>query len=338
MAGYSVSKPFNNGHLQVDSIHRIYYAEYGNPEGIPIVYLHGGPGSGFSESSLRFFDPKAFRIIALDQRGAGKSLPYAEIKNNSPQELVDDLDKLRKHLGVDKWHVFGGSWGSTLALLYAEDYPDDVLSLTVRGIYMNRKEEVKWFVKGMGKFFPDVQKDFEDFLKPWERKSVLRSYFNRLTSPKPEVHMPAAHSWSAHESDCVSLEPSPRVKLSLTGTFTRSADPLSIARLEAHYMLNHVLPDDFITAKDRIDKIRHIPTMIFQGKYDVICPPKTARDLKDAFPEAYLYEVLSGHSQSDPDIEKALLSAMNRIKKHGSPAPRNEKPRAEGPQNRTLKL
>lgn len=336
MQGYATPAPYNEGYLKVDSTHELYYAEYGNPEGIPIVYLHGGPGSGHSTTSLRFFDPQVFRIIGFDQRGAGKSKPYAEIKDNNPQELVDDLDKLRAHLGVDKWHVFGGSWGSTLALLYAEDYPDDVLSLTVRGIFMNRKSEVKWFVKEMGNFYPEVQEDFETFLKPWERKSMLRSYFNRLTSPKPKIHMPAAHAWSNHETDCVSLQPRSRNRTPLPDEFTKSADPLAIARLEAHYMLNHVLDDDRITG--RIDNIRDIPTVIFQGKYDIICPPRTAHDLKDAFPEAYLFEYVSGHSQSEDDIEKALLEAMERIKTDGSPVPTDQKLNRSGAQPRKFKI
>ena len=307
--------PYNAGHLRVGRLHRIYYAEFGNPDGIPVLVNHGGPGGGHRISQARHFDPRAFRIILYDQRGAGRSLPYAEIRDNTPDLLVGDIEKLREHLRIDKWHVWGHSWGSTLSLLYAEKHPDKVKSLTVSGIFLMRQKDVDWFVNRMGTVYPEAQKEFAEFLPQKERRDLLTSYFNRLADPRPEIHLPAAKSWSDFETACAMLDRSPYRVNSV------AEKELAIARIEAHYMKNNIFKrDNRIIADAR--KIRDIPTVILNGRFDTICPAEGAYSLKQALPDAHLNFFVASHSaMAVTAYDKALRNCAARIKTNGSPLP-----------------
>ncbi|MBU0800860.1 MAG: alpha/beta hydrolase, partial [Alphaproteobacteria bacterium] len=264
----------------------------------------------------RHFDPKKFRVILYDQRGAGKSLPYADIRDNTPDLLVKDLEKLRTHLGIDKWHVFGHSWGSTLSLLYAEKHPKKVSSLTVSGIFLMRKKDVDWFVNDMGNVYPEAQEEFVKFLPPEERKDLLSSYFNRLADPRPEVHLPAAKVWSDFETACATLSSDPYRVNSV------AEEELALSRLEAHYMKNNLFtPDNRIIADAR--KIRNIPTVILNGRFDTICPAEGAYSLKQALPNAHLEFFTAGHAPTmTSGYEGALRECAARILKTGSPLPK----------------
>ncbi|MCE9507151.1 MAG: prolyl aminopeptidase [Alphaproteobacteria bacterium] len=314
---YPASQPHHQGYLPVDKTHSLFYEEFGNPQGIPVVYLHGGPGAGSAPYVHRFFDPAAFRIIVFDQRGCGRSKPHGETRDNSPDLLVQDLEALKNHLGIEKWHVSGGSWGSTLALLYAEEYPGSVSSLTLRGIWLERQKEVDWFINQLGQFFPDDQKEFAEHIPPAERGNLLEAYYQRLIHPDPAVHLPAAHKWTRHENGACFLHPPADADKNET-----DANALACARIETHFFRNHPLqPDDRIL--QNIGRIRHIPTMIVQGQYDVVCPPVTALELKKAFPEACLRLVIAGHAAREPEILNALIESSDRIRDTGSPTPQS---------------
>ena len=307
---YPASTPYNKGHLDVGDGHRIYYEEFGNPQGEPIVYLHGGPGAGHGPNFHRYFDPEAFRIIIYDQRGAGQSVPFGETKNNSPDILVEDNEKLREHLGIDKWHVYGGSWGSTLALLYAEAHPDKTESLTLRGIFMMREKELDLFYKYADTFYPQEFNELRSWLPENERGDVLKAYYNRISAGSVE----AARRWSRFESaTCHLIPPSTEDLDAETDNFL-----VGMATMETHFFVNHRFDPDDRILRD-VHKIRHIPTHIVQGHYDSVCPPVSAWELKQAFPEATLEMVIAGHSATDPAIKDALIRATNRIRDAGSP-------------------
>lgn len=315
MDAFETPKSNAHGYLRVGTRHRIFYRDLGNPDGIPVVLNHGGPGGGHSLYQARNFDPAAFRIIMYDQRGAGLSKPHAEIRENTPDKLISDLEKLRKHLGIKQWHVAGHSWGSTLSLLYAEKHPDRVLSLTVSGIFLMRRQDVDWFVNKMGTVYPEAQKEFVEFLPKKERGNVLTSYFNRLADPRPRVHMPAARKWSAFETACATMKPYPYV------TQENDSKDLAISRIEAHYMLNNVFRRDNRIVEDA-RKIRHIPTAILNGRFDTICPAEGAWALKQALPNARLQFFAAGHAASlCPEFDAALRECAENIKAHGSPLP-----------------
>lgn len=317
---YPEIKPYNTGDLDVGDGHKIHYEEYGNPKGIPIVYLHGGPGAGSAPYFHRFFDPEAFRIIVYDQRSAPKSSPDAFkadgnpmhlIENNTPAILVEDNEKLRQHLGIEKWHLFGGSWGSTLALLYAEQYPERVESMTLRGVFMMREKELDWYINKMGTFFPDVYKEFVEFLPPEERGDILESFYKRLTNPDPKIHLPAAAAWTRFENGSAFLQVPPDE--------IRNDPPekaLPFALIEVYFMRNF-MPNDSIM--QNIDKIKHIPTSIVQGQHDVVCPPMSAFDLSQKLENVSLEFTLAGHSGSMPETMKGLVAATDRIRDTGSP-------------------
>jgi proline iminopeptidase len=315
---YPEAKPYNSGYLRVDPTHECYYEEYGNPEGIPIVTLHGGPGGGSKPFFHRYFDLGAFRVVVYDQRGAGKSRPFAEIRDNSPDLLVADLEKLRAHLGIGKWHVFGGSWGSTLALLYAEEHPAAVMSLTLRGIFMMRQKELDLFYRDGNTHNPDQHEKFMAFLPEPERRDVVAAYFKRIADPDPAIHMPAASAWTRYENATSYLTPPSEAELDQSDRNINHT--LGMARMETHFFHNHRFqPDDRILRN--VGKIRHIPTVIVQGRYDTVCPPVSAWELKKAFPEAHLDLVISGHSAKEPEIEKLLVKSADRIRDTGSPVP-----------------
>lgn len=307
---YPSIRPNRTGMLAVDAIHEIYWEESGNPRGVPVVFLHGGPGAGSSPVHRRFFDPRHYRIIVLDQRGAGRSTPLGELRNNTIQDLVDDLERLREHLDVSRWHLFGGSWGSTLALAYAQLHPDRCLSLTLRGIFLMRRSEIDWFLYGMRRIFPEAWQRFAGYVDPDGRDDLLGAYHRRLTDPDPAVHLPAAKVWSQYESACSTLYPN-QDRVSAAGDDSHA---LGLSRIEAHYFLNNLFdPEDLLL--QRIDVTRRIPTTIVQGRYDIVCPIGTADELHTAWPEAhYIIVADAGHSAMEPGITQALVEATNRYR------------------------
>lgn len=315
---YPASKPFNEGTLSVGG-YMLPYEEFGNPQGIPIVYLHGGPGAGSSRDDHRVFDPKAFRIIVYDQRGAGASTPAGGMENNTPDNLADDIETLRKHLGIHQWHVYGGSWGSALALLYAEKYPDKVKSLTLYGIYLMRKEDDNLRFELSKILRPEAFRQFKAFLLPQERGDTSRdvarmqeAYYQKLMDPDPAVHYAAVEASGRFFDAIGSMEPREG------GNAGKSKKRLKSERIEASIARNHRLDPDDRLLRD-INKIRHIPTRIIEGRYDMICPPKIADDLKRAFPEAELEMVTASHSVPEPELTKALVRATNNIRDTGAP-------------------
>jgi len=306
---------FDNGFLKVDDLHTLYYEQSGNPRGVPVVFLHGGPGAGSSPKHRQFFDPKHYRIVIFDQRGAGQSTPLGELRDNTPAHLVADMETLREHLGIQRWHVFGGSWGSTLALSYAIAHSERVLSLTLRGIFMMRQSEMDHFLHGMGTTFPEAWQAFVEPLTVEERKDILGTYYRLLTHPDPTVHMAAARRWSAYEYACLRLIPEKVETPAAPETPQEAAHAYAISRLECHYFVhNRFTPDDYLL--QNIDKIRHIPGVIVQGRYDIVCPPITAHDLHRAWPEAKFVMVPdAGHAASEPGVTSALVKAMDGFRK-----------------------
>jgi proline iminopeptidase len=275
------------------------------------VFLHGGPGAGATPAHRRFFDPRHYRIVVFDQRGSGRSLPHGETIDNTTPLLVADMERLRLHLGIDAWHVFGGSWGSTLALAYAQAQPARVRTLTLRGIFLCRKLEIDWFLYGMRHVFPEAWRRFAGHLPASEQGDLLGNYWARLIDPDPAIHLPAARAWSAYEGSCSTLMPSPDTVVA----FSEDRMALGLARIEAHYFRNDIfLPENSLLAN--VDRIRHIPTTIVQGRYDMVCPIVTADDLAAAWPQASYHVVPdAGHSAMEPGIRSQLVAAMERAKR-----------------------
>ncbi len=308
---FSEIEPRASGMLQLDAIHSMYWEECGNPGGIPAVFLHGGPGAGSTPRQRRFFDPGSFRIIVYDQRGAGRSTPLGELRDNTTQHLIADLETLRRHLGVERWLVFGGSWGSTLAIAYAETHPERCLGLILRGIFLCRESETDWFLYGLRSVYPEAWEKFAGFLPQGERDDLLRNYHRRLLDPDPAVHMPAARSWSVYEGSCSTLLPSPDT----VAYFAGDVVALGLARIEAHYFLNGVfLPENSLLANSH--KLRSIPGMIVQGRYDMVCPLVSAHELHRSWPQAE-YRIVpdAGHSVWEPGILAALIEATDRFRR-----------------------
>jgi proline iminopeptidase len=306
---YPASTPYNKAYLRVDARHELYYEEFGNPAGIPVVYLHGGPGGGHGPNFHRFFDPAAFRIVIYDQRGAGQSKPFADITDNTPDLLVEDNEKLRAHLGIDRWHVFGGSWGSTLALLYAQAHPDKTLSLTLRGIFMMRQKELDVFYKG-NRAFPEEFQKLYDYIPAAERHDLVAAYFHRISAGDAE----AARVWSRYEGMT-----SWRVK---PDKLDDESDThlIGMATMETHFFLNcRFQPDDRILQNIDIIRKAGIPGVIIQGRYDSVCPLESAWDLHRAWPEAGLEVTDAGHAGSEVPTRAALIRATNNIRDFGSP-------------------
>jgi proline iminopeptidase len=303
-------EPFAAGRISVDPRHTLYWEECGNPEGVPIVFLHGGPGGGCLPHHRRFFDPAFWRIVLVDQRGAGRSTPSAEIADNTTWHLVADLERLRSQRGIENWALFGGSWGSTLALAYAESFPERSTGLVLRGVFLASAGEIDWFMNGMGRIFPEAHERFASFLPADERDDLLAGYHRRLTDPDPAVHGPAAAAWDAYESDCSTLLP----RAEGSPAFENAAVALAIARIEAHYFVhNGFLADGELLGNAH--RIEHLPCTIVQGRYDVICPPVTAHALARAWPSAELVMVPgAGHSVREPGIARALVAAVERLK------------------------
>ena len=309
---YPEIEPFDSGMLKVSDIHDIFYERVGNPEGLPVVFLHGGPGGGLLPLYRQFFDPKAYHVVLFDQRGSGRSTPHAELRENTTWDLINDMEALREKFGIDKWYVFGGSWGSTLSLAYAETHPDRCLGLALRGIFLTRKKELDWFYqRGTSEIFPDFWERYRDEIPEDERGDFVKAYYKRLTSDDEEVRLSAARAWSVWEGSTSKLYPDQ----DLMNHWEGAHEALSLARIECHYFINNsFLPsEDFLL--ENVHKIRHIPTVIVQGRYDVVCPMTSAWDLHRAFPEAELIVVPdSGHSVSEKGITSALVGAMDRFK------------------------
>ena len=312
---YPDIEPYRTGRLQVGGAHEIYFEESGNPNGKPVVFLHGGPGGGTEPKHRRYFDPKAYRIVLFDQRGCGRSTPFASLEDNTTWDLVADIEKLRTHLEIERWQVFGGSWGSTLALAYAETHPERVTELVLRGIFLLRREEIRWFYQdGASWVFPDAWHDYNAHIPEAERGDLLRAYYARLTSPDPEVQRAAAKVWSVWEGRTSCLIPNPELIARTAG----DDFSLAFARIESHYFVN----DGWLTsgrqllAPANVDKLRKIPGVIVQGRYDVVCPAKSAWDLHVAWPEADFRIVPdAGHAASEPGIVHELVSATDRFRR-----------------------
>lgn len=309
---YPPIMPSKSGYILVDETyaHELYWEESGNPEGVPVLFIHGGPGAGAGESARRFFDPDFYRIIVYDQRGSGRSKPLGEIRNNTTPLLIQDIETLRHHLDIEEWLIFGGSWGSTLALAYAEHHPDTCLGLILRGLFLCRKSEIEWFLYGIRTIFPEVWQQFADHISPDQQDNLLEAYYKLLMDPDPDIHMPAAHSWSGYEGSTATLLPNPEI----VASFLDDTVALGLARMEAHYFRNNIfLPDNFIL--DNLHKIRSIPTIMVQGRYDIVCPIVTADEVAKHLPDAqYIIVPDAGHSSQDPSLCRELVMACERFK------------------------
>ena len=308
--------PFQTGYLPVGSAigpgaeHVMYWEQVGQPNGRAALFLHGGPGAGAGAVHRRFFDPQFWRVVIFDQRGAGRSRPLGELAHNTTPDLVEDIEKLRKHLGIERWLLFGGSWGSTLALAYAQTYPRHVSGLVLRGVFLGRRSEVEWFMHGMRLIFPDAHAAFRDFLPAAERGDLLGNYLRRLTDPNPAIHLPAARAWSTYEGSCSTLLPSPET----VSSFAQDRTALGLARIEAHYFAHDLfLPPEGLLG--RMGRIAHLPGEIVQGRYDMICPATSAFELAAQWPAAKLTVLPdAGHSALEPSVRRSLIAAVERFR------------------------
>lgn len=308
---YPEIEPFNSGFLRVSPLHEIYFEESGSPTGKPAVFVHGGPGGGTDGKQRRFFDPSKYRIILFDQRGCGKSKPHASLEDNTTWHLVSDMERLREHLKIDRWQVFGGSWGSTLALAYAEKYPTRVTELVLRGIFLLRKSEIDWFYQaGASALYADAWEDYLAPIPEAERGDLLHAYHRRLTSDDPKVRQEAARAWSVWEGRTSCLAPNEDLIARTAG----DDFSLAFARIECHYFVNAGFMHLESQLLDEVAKIRHIPAVIVQGRYDVVCPMENAWALHRAWPEADLRIVGdAGHSAFEPGILSELVDATDRF-------------------------
>ena len=309
---YPDIEPYDSGFLQVSPLHRVYYEQCGNPEGKPAVFLHGGPGGGSSPKTRRFFDPARYRIVQFDQRGCGRSTPHAELADNTTWQLVADIERLREHLRIGRWQVFGGSWGSTLALAYAQRHPDRVTELVLRGIFMLRRWELEWFYqKGCDALFPDAWEAYLAAIPEVEHGDLMSAYHRRLTSDDAAVRLAAAQAWSTWEaSTSFLLQDEAHIRASAGDEFA-----LAFARIENHYFVN----GGFFECEDQLlrdaHRLKHIPAVIVQGRYDVVCPMRSAWDLHRAWPEADLRIVAdAGHSAFEPGNAHELIEATDRFR------------------------
>lgn len=307
---YPEIEPYQQGMLPVDARHTLYWEQSGNPNGLPVLFLHGGPGAGSAPNHRRFFDPAHYRIIIYDQRGAGRSTPLGDIRDNTTPHLIEDIETLRQYLSIEQWLVFGGSWGSTLALAYGEAHPSRCLGFILRGIFLCRKSEIDWFLYGLRHFFPEAWQEFVALLSPHERKDILAAYYQRLMDPDPAIHMPAARAWGRYEGRCSTLLPSPET----VNYFTSDTVALGLARMEAHYFSHDIfLPHNALL--DNVKKLHGMPATIVQGRYDAVCPIVSADDLSHAWPQAeYVIIEDAGHSAWEPGIRSALVQATDKFK------------------------
>ncbi|MFO7276342.1 MAG: prolyl aminopeptidase [Pseudomonadota bacterium] len=311
---YPPIEPYRTGYLRVSDLHEIYFEECGNPHGKPAVFLHGGPGGGTEPGMRRFFDPRRYRIVLFDQRGCGRSRPHASLVDNTTWHLVEDIEKLREHLGIERWLVFGGSWGSTLALAYAETHPDRVTELVLRGIFLLRRWELEWFYQnpgGCAALYPDLWEHYVEPIPPEERGDMMRAYYARLTSSDPDVLTRAARAWSIWEGSTSFLRFNPEYIAKFQNDASFAA---AFARIECHYFVNGGFFRSDGQLLEDVGRIRHIPAVIVQGRYDVVCPMKSAWDLHRAWPEADFRIVPdAGHSAFEPGITHELVTATDRF-------------------------
>ena len=303
--------PYETGFLPLSGGHVMYWEQVGNPRGQPVLFLHGGPGAGAGAVHRRFFDPQHWRVIIFDQRGAGRSRPLGELRENTTPHLVRDIEVLRQFLGIENWLLFGGSWGSTLALAYAQEHPSRVLGCVLRGVFLGRQDEVVWFLDGLRRVFPDAWAAFSEHLPPEERGDLLGAYLRRLCDPDPAVHLPAARAWSQYEGSCSTLLPSPET----VASFAQDRTALGLARIEAHYFAHDLfLPPEGLLA--RMDRLAGIEAEIVQGRYDMVCPATSAFELAAAWPSARLTVIPdAGHSALEPGLRTALVSAVERFRR-----------------------
>ena len=308
---YPPVDPIREHRLRVSGLHELHVEESGNLDGKPVVFLHGGPGGGTSPKHRRYFDPRKYRIVLFDQRGCGKSTPYAEIKENTTWDLVADIERIREHLGIDRWMAFGGSWGSTLALAYAETHPDRVTELVLRGIFLLRQSELDWFYGGgASALFPDAWEHFLAPIPASEHGDLMGAYIRRLMSEDAALNLPAAKAWSIWEGTLSTLLPDE----AFAASFGQEDSTLAFARIEAHYFQHGGWLERDDQLLRGVEKIRHLPGVIVQGRYDVICPMRSAWELHRAWPSSELMIVPdAGHSAYQPGISKALVAATDRF-------------------------
>ncbi|MGF1515988.1 MAG: prolyl aminopeptidase [Elainellaceae cyanobacterium] len=306
---YPEIQPYDTGALQVSERHTLYYEQAGNPNGQPVVFLHGGPGGGSNPNYRRYFNPERWRIVLFDQRGCGRSTPHADLKENTTWHLVADIEALRSHLGISRWAVFGGSWGSTLALAYSQTHPEACSALVLRGIFMLRAKEIRWFYQeGANNIFPDAWEEYLEPIPLEERGDLVAAYYKRLTDDDQAVRRRAAQAWSVWEASTSRLVPSANTK----ARFAQSRFAEAFARIECHYFVNRGFLEQEDQLLKNVDRIRHIPAVIVQGRYDVVCPMVTAWDLHQAWPEAEFVVVSeAGHSASEVGIVDALVRATD---------------------------
>ncbi|MFC1619231.1 prolyl aminopeptidase [Candidatus Neomarinimicrobiota bacterium] len=307
---YPSINPYHEENLPVSDIHTIHYEECGNPDGKPVLFVHGGPGGGIETIYRQYFHPDKYRVILVDQRGSGKSIPHAELLENTTRHLIEDMERVRKNAGVDRWLVFGGSWGSTLGLAYAQAHPDQVTGLILRGIFLCRDEEIQWFYQdGASRVFPDFWEQYLKPIPPAERNDLLQAYYKRLTGKDPGERQRAAEAWSVWEGSTSKL----LFDESLADRFGQSEFSLAFARIECHYFVNHAFlkPNQLL---NNVDRIRHIPGVIVQGRYDMVCPMTSAWDLHRTWPEAEFHVVPdAGHSMTEAGIRSKLIEATDRF-------------------------
>ena len=310
---YPIFEPYDSGHFPVSDIHQLYYEQVGNPRGKPVLFLHGGPGGGIFPAARRFFDPLFYRVVSFDQRGAGQSLPYASVEENTTQDLINDIEELRKDLGIESWVIFGGSWGSTLAIAYAIAHPTRVDALVLRGIFLGRRKEIEWLYgpNGAARLFPAEYERFSNFIKETETDALIKSYYLKMTEGEEYDQLIAAREWDIWETSISQLLPLPTPE----DEYANLGSSLAIGRIESHYFVN----DSFFPYDNYLLEgaatLPKFPTFIVNGRYDVICPSSTAVELHKKMPHAELTIVPdAGHSTSEKGIALALLTAMNQLK------------------------
>ena len=311
---YPETEPYDSGHVRVSDVHELYYEQCGNPNGKPVVFLHGGPGAGLVPDYRRFFDPQAYRLILFEQRGAGRSRPHASLDDNTTWHLVQDIETIREQFKVEQWLVFGGSWGSTLSLAYAETHPERVRGLVLRGIFLCRPKEIRWFYEdsqGASAIFPDNWEEYIRIIPEGERGDMINAYYLRLTSDDESVRLEAAKAWAIWEASALKLLPDK----SLIDEFAELDKALAVARIECHYFVNNCFFETHNYLLENIDRIRHIPAVIVHGRYDIVCPAMNAWDLHRAWPEARL-EIIpdAGHAATERGIVDALVRATDQFR------------------------
>ncbi|KAA0874621.1 prolyl aminopeptidase [Nitrincola tapanii] len=305
---YPEITPYAEHYLPVDDLHTLYIEESGHPQGLPVLFIHGGPGGGSSPQHRRFFNPERYRIIVFDQRGCGRSTPHACLERNTTQHLIADIESIRCHLEIKEWLLFGGSWGSTLALAYAQEHPEAVLGLILRGIFLCRDQDIQWFYqRGASAVFPDYWQDYLQVIPEEEREDLLQAYYQRLTSDNELARMAAAKAWSVWEGRCSTLQPNP----DLAAHFAEPHVALAMARIEAHYFVHQAFlaPDQLLKNAARI---RHLPCTLVHGRYDLVCPLEQAHALHQVMPDAELHIIRdAGHSAFEPGITDNLIRATD---------------------------